>query len=69
MNKTAVVHKESVVYPLANIQSKKVTYIITDNDFSDILSYVDHHGMTGLQLFIGIVFAIKPTLGLLFLST
>ena len=48
MNKDTYFYEESVVYPFVNFDIKKGYYIITDTEFSDILSFVDNNGMAGI---------------------
>ena len=48
MRKTTFFYKESVAYPFVNFDYRKHLYVISNNDFCDIISYVDHYGMAPL---------------------
>ena len=48
MRKTTFFYKESVVYPFVNFDYRKHLYVISNNDFCDVISYVDHYGMAAL---------------------
>ena len=48
MNKFAFFFKDNVVYPFVNFTEKKDLYVITNNDFCDVISYVEHYGMSVL---------------------
>ena len=48
MKKNAYVFKESVGYPFMNVEIRKKFNFIRNNDYFDILSYVEHFGMFAL---------------------
>ena len=49
MDKTVYYYVCSVVYPFVNTRFEKgKMYHITNNDFCDVISYVQHHGMQSL---------------------
>ena len=48
MRKTTFFYKESVAYPFVNFDYRKHLYVISNNDFCDVISYVDHYGMAAL---------------------
>ena len=43
MNKFAFFFKDNFVYPFVNFKEKKYIYVITNNDFCDVISYVEHN--------------------------
>ena len=48
MNKTVYFFKENIIYPFINFEINNCTYLITYNEYCDILSYVEHFGMVSL---------------------
>ena len=48
MNKTVYFFKENTVYPFVNLEINNCTYLITYNEYCNILSYVEHFGMVSL---------------------
>lgn len=48
MKKTTFFYPESVVYPYVNVTKKKELYIISREDFFDIITYVQHYGMSAI---------------------
>ena len=48
MTKIVYFYKESVVYPFVNFEKQKLHYTISKNDLCEIISYVQHFGMSAL---------------------
>ena len=48
INKFAFFFKDNVVYPFVNFMEKKDLHVITNNDFCDVIYYVEHYGMSAL---------------------
>ena len=48
LDKTTFFCKESVVYPFINFERMVNFYILTVEDFHEIITYVEHHGMISL---------------------
>ena len=46
MDKQVFFYKENVVYPFVNAEIKKDLFIVYDTDFCDVISYVEHVGMS-----------------------
>ena len=46
--KTTYFYPESIVYPFVNFYEKNGNYIIANTDYYEILTYVEHFGMSKL---------------------
>ena len=49
-NKTTLLYKESVVYPFVNFKKGSDNYFISNNNFYEIISYVEHFGLTIINI-------------------
>ena len=47
-NETTLFYKENVVYPFVNFKKGSGNYFISNNDFYEVNSYVEHFGLTSL---------------------